>query len=322
VTGAHDPRPLARGLLAALAGALPATAVLPVLLADDLPDRLATHWTLDGRADAATSPATLAGLVLLLTVPCAAVLLAAASTRRARTPGTWPALAGTAALLGVVLAGLVPLTVSLDRAGTSWQATAAPAWWQLLALVGAALAVAAGTARAASTLPTVAEEVPTTEALDVPSHARVSWSGSATARWPLALSAALVAAGAVLALSIGHRWAGLLLVAAGLGASALSHVQVYADQRGLTVAYGPFGWPRTRLPLADIASVAPIHVRPAEWGGWGYRGSLRVLRRAAVVLRTGPGIRVDLRDGRVFAVTVDDAATGAAVLERERVSTG
>jgi len=40
------------------------------------------------------------------------------------------------------------------------------------------------------------------------------------------------------------------------------------------------------------------------------------------VLRSGPGIRVDLRDGRVFAVTVDDAATGAAVLERERVSTG
>ena len=57
-----------------------------------------------------------------------------------------------------------------------------------------------------------------------------------------------------------------------------------------------------------------IDVRPGEWGGWGYRGSVKVFGRAAVVLRAGTGIRVDLVGGRAFAVTVDDAETGARLL--------
>jgi hypothetical protein len=32
-------------------------------------------------------------------------------------------------------------------------------------------------------------------------------------------------------------------------------------------------------------------------------------------MRTGEGILITRRDGRLFAVTVDDAATGAALLE-------
>ena len=310
--------PLARAVLAALAGALVAGSVLPVLLSDGLPDRLATHWALSGQADGAMSPAVLVALALLLTGPCAALLLVAAGSRTARPAGSWPALAGTAALAGSVVAGTVPLTVVLHDRGVRWQDTPGPAWCQLLGLLAAALVLAAVAARAADALPTRSEQPQAARPLEAPEHSRLAWSGAVTARWPLAAATAVVACGAVVALTVGDRWAGLALVAAGLPVAALSHVQVYADRRGLTVAYGPLGWPRTRLPLVDIAAAASIDVRPTEWGGWGYRGSLRVLRRAAVVLRSGPGIRVDLHDGRVFAVTVDDAATGAAVLERER----
>jgi hypothetical protein len=41
------------------------------------------------------------------------------------------------------------------------------------------------------------------------------------------------------------------------------------------------------------------------------------MRQAAVVLRAGPGIRVDLSDGRVSVVTVDNPETGVAILNAE-----
>jgi hypothetical protein len=34
-----------------------------------------------------------------------------------------------------------------------------------------------------------------------------------------------------------------------------------------------------------------------------------------MIVRAGEGIRIDLNDGRIFIVTVDDATTGAAVLQ-------
>ena len=41
------------------------------------------------------------------------------------------------------------------------------------------------------------------------------------------------------------------------------------------------------------------------------------MRRAAVVLRAGPGIRIDLHDGKVFAVTIDDPDNPARLLNAE-----
>jgi hypothetical protein len=57
-----------------------------------------------------------------------------------------------------------------------------------------------------------------------------------------------------------------------------------------------------------------IEVRPVQWGGWGYRGSVRVFKKAAVVLRKGPGLRLRLRNGAQFAVTVPGAEPAAALL--------
>lgn len=44
-------------------------------------------------------------------------------------------------------------------------------------------------------------------------------------------------------------------------------------------------------------------------------GSLKVMKQAAMVIRGGDGIRLDLIGGLVFVVSVDDAATGASVLQ-------
>ena len=103
--------------------------------------------------------------------------------------------------------------------------------------------------------------------------------------------------------------AALLLV---LAATTLAfHVRV--DDSGLHVD-SVLGIPRFHVPLADIESAARVEVNPmGEFGGWGLR--LSTGRRFGVVLRAGDAIEVLRRSGKRFVVTVDDAATGAALLE-------
>ena len=41
------------------------------------------------------------------------------------------------------------------------------------------------------------------------------------------------------------------------------------------------------------------------------------MNRAAVVLRAGPGLRLDLHDGKTFAITIDNPETPAQLLNAE-----
>jgi len=131
--------------------------------------------------------------------------------------------------------------------------------------------------------------------------------------------AALVAAGGiVVALGSGTWLSALLGVAGGVVAASLASISVTVDRRGRQVRYGRLRWPRTHIPLERIELASAIEVEPGRWGGWGYRGSLGLFRRAAVVLRRGPGIRLDLVEGATFAVTVERPEVGAALLDALR----
>ena len=91
----------------------------------------------------------------------------------------------------------------------------------------------------------------------------------------------------------------------------LGEVRVTADRRGVRLTAGLFGVPVRRIPLADITAARAGHIDPVAWGGWGYRV---MPGRSALVLRAGPGLVLELRDGRRFAVTMDDPQTAAALL--------
>ena len=112
-------------------------------------------------------------------------------------------------------------------------------------------------------------------------------------------------------------WFALVLLAPAIVTTTFSRIRVTADRSGLQVRYGFLGWPGTSVPLRRIATAQAIDVRPAEWGGWGYRGNLTLMKRAAVVLRAGPGIRLDLHDGKVFVVTIDNPDKPARLLNAE-----
>ncbi len=90
-----------------------------------------------------------------------------------------------------------------------------------------------------------------------------------------------------------------------------SWFRVRIDERGLE-ARSAIGWPVFRLPADEVQRVEAAHITPlAEFGGWGMRWAPG---RFGIVMRTGEGIVAKRKDGRIFAVTLDDAETAAAVL--------
>jgi hypothetical protein len=83
-----------------------------------------------------------------------------------------------------------------------------------------------------------------------------------------------------------------------------------------------FSWPgllRVDLPLAEIERLEHVpDLRPVRYGGWGYRGSLRLLKKAAVILRRGDGVIFALTRNRRYIITIDDAASLARTVQ-ERI---
>lgn len=133
----------------------------------------------------------------------------------------------------------------------------------------------------------------------------VLWEGSCRSSFAVPVFLAFVAAGMATGVLV-EAWAGLLLALAGLPVLAVIEIHVELTSDVLRVRYsGPLRWPSTKIRLSDVAKVEAIDIAPMRYGGWGYRGSLRLFRRAAVNLRRGPGLRFELSDGRVFVVTVD-----------------
>ena len=89
-------------------------------------------------------------------------------------------------------------------------------------------------------------------------------------------------------------------------------IRVSVGPQGLVARTGPFGLVRFAAPLEEIAGVHAEVVDPLAYGGWG----LRVLPGIrGLVVRRGPGLRVERRDAATLVVTVDDAAAAAGVLE-------
>lgn len=87
--------------------------------------------------------------------------------------------------------------------------------------------------------------------------------------------------------------------------------KVRIDAAGLE-AKSVLGWPVFRLPASDVQRVEAAQVNPlGEFGGWGLRWAPG---RFGIVMRGGEALVATRRDGRVFAITVDNAGEAASVL--------
>jgi hypothetical protein len=84
------------------------------------------------------------------------------------------------------------------------------------------------------------------------------------------------------------------------------HVVQSEFGRGLEILYGPGGYVRQAFEPTEIEGAYARNLSFAEMGGWGYRGSLRLMRRAALVTRRGDALELELSGRRHFIVTVDE----------------
>jgi len=151
------------------------------------------------------------------------------------------------------------------------------------------------------------------------------WTGRCSSRGLalLSLGIVLIIGGIGGAILIGTRgtdapaWVGWSVVAialvVGIAGWLLSSLVVRVEDERVVIAFGPFGWPRRVIALADIREVSAGQIEPMEWGGWGYRW-IPWAKASAAVIRRGQGIILGLEDGRRFAVTVGDSRAGAVAI--------
>lgn len=258
-----------------------------------LPDPVAIHWNAAGEADGFAPPWVVplfsAGFGILLTALLG--VFALLGTRE----GEWgPTMRFLGTMTPALLAGGVPGVV-----------LGVLAWF-----LQPAVTVSGGTVAVADDghVPTFAP------------GERVVWMRSVTmSRLGMVILLGLgilLLGGAVFdALAGGSAWPILLSVAlvVGLAITATGLFRVRVDDSGVRVI-SYLGVPRFHVPLTEIAAVRAILVNPlADFGGWGVRTALD--GRTGVVLRRGEALEIAKRSGRVFVVTVDDAATAAAAIE-------
>jgi hypothetical protein len=88
--------------------------------------------------------------------------------------------------------------------------------------------------------------------------------------------------------------------------------------RTLEILYGPGPMVCQRFTPEQILGASAQQLSFAQMGGWGYRGSLRLFRYAALSTRRGDALLVNLRGGRRFVVTVDEPDAFAHALNTGR----
>ncbi|MFI2752823.1 DUF1648 domain-containing protein [Cellulomonas sp. P22] len=304
---------------------LVATALVARSWYPDLPDPVASHFGTHG-PDEFTSAASFVvqglafGAAFAVGGWAIAVRLGRASTVRRMGTGL---AAGGATLTSAATLGALWAQRGLDDAA---QVVVGSSITLLPIVVGAVV----GALAAALTPGDAAMPATTAVPADAPHLAlghqeRATWVRQVTSR-PLLV--AIVAMTAIALVTTSAAPTAAPAVAPFLLALALvvAHVRftVTVDRRGLRVR-SVLGLPRATVPADEVLHAEVVQVAPLrQFGGWGYR--VGAGGTAGIVLRKGEALRVERTGGRSFVVTVDDAATGAALLNtlagRERSATG
>ncbi|MDK1347562.1 DUF1648 domain-containing protein [Streptomyces sp. 378] len=291
---------------------------LPLAAAGRLPDRLATHWDAgSGKPDssmplwAATFfPALIWGV---MTAIVALVLWRARGSAKGATRGWVGATLGCG---GVTLLGGQASVVRANLDHADWHEADSVTGWVAMTLVGAVV-VGGAALLAGRRAPAVGPGVGGST-METPEGERLVWLSRTSNPW---LHGTAAVTGAVAVAALVAAVGGLMGSEAALlaGPFALASVvvlgcasaQARVSEKGLEVALGPLGWPARRWAAESIASARVETRTPAQVGGWGYRLSGL---GTTVMLRSGECLVIRTDEGKDFAVSVDDAERGAALL--------
>ncbi|MEE6280382.1 DUF1648 domain-containing protein [Georgenia sp. MJ170] len=310
----HRPRAWLLGVV--VPALITAAAWLAILaLLPRVPDPAAVHWGLSG-VDRAGSTAELL-VTMGATSGLSLVVMAVLAVRTGRQALTRRTTLALAVALATLFAGATLGTVVVQLDAPTAAAAGSPEGWIVGALVLAVVlgAVAGTLAGADPAMPATGAAAGGATTADLPEGQRAVWITS-VAGLGERTTGLLLAGGVVVAVGLWLLTQSLVplvvLVPLLLVLLVMTTWQVQVDHRGLT-ARSTFGWPRLSVPAgeverADVTRVSPLR----EFGGWGLRTS--TAGTVGVVIRAGEAIAVERSGGRRLVVTVDDAATGAALL--------
>jgi len=309
-----------RGCLLALPALLFAVALLtPVPFLGRLPDPVAAHFT-QGIPD---SSAPLWLLVLVPTgvgcVPFVAWLLLVA--RKHLAYGVHVVASICFSTYAAFCAGFVGFAVVATNFGAQrWQQARTPSWAPVALLVMTALGAtgAAGLAWWLHTRRSSPGWIAPSPSVGVADAGRGTvWIGHAS-NTVLIRCAVLTAFGCTVSAVVLGFWPALVLAGLVLAASSLGRAVAVFDGKQLRIRPGA-PWPWWTIDIDAVQSARVIQVSPATWNGWGlrYRVGLR-----ALVARRGQGLYIVRNGAPDVVVTVDDAATGAALIVRARHGPG
>ncbi len=281
--------------------------LLSIVMMDELPDQLATHWS-GSTADGFMAVETLAAInsLMILALGLGFVLAAPRMPGRVEARTLTAAGTGLAAFLAVLHIGTLLANRGTDGVDVSFpSATLAAA-----AVIGLGVA-ALGWRLGPDGRGTGPEFLASTE-LTMDTGEAVVWTGAASAeRWFLLLPAVMIGFAAWMAVA-GDAFAAVTALGAAIAALSLLRVRVSIGAAGVRVRGGPFGLLRTRVPLEQITSVRAEQVEPMAYGGWGYRIKPGV---RAITIRSGPGLHIEREGKPDLVITVDGAQEAAGVLQ-------
>ncbi|GAA1958240.1 DUF1648 domain-containing protein [Microbacterium deminutum] len=297
--------------------------VVQLLALPHVPATIAVHWDAAGRpnrfAPAWTQP--LATIAFGAGIPLLIGLTALPGLRRGDRGATYRLMGAIAAATATLVTVMSTWTLVM-QAGDAGGTAELSVWPALLAAFGAAVAVGVAGWFLQPAESRRASNAAAATPLAISPGERVVWLRTTSmvpaAAIAIALGVAVLAVAAFMAWLTGAAdglvWllTGTALVLVILAATTVAfHVRV--DDDGLTVR-SVLGIPRFRVPLGEVSSAAEVEVNPmGEFGGWGLR--LGADRRFGIILRAGDAIEVARTSGRRLVVTVDDAATGAGLLQ-------
>jgi Protein of unknown function (DUF1648) len=309
----------------ALAGVIIAAVIAWPVIAfrDRLPDPMASHWDLHGRADGSASPTRFA----VITVVVWLVICVLAGANAIRSTWQMRRVRSTFFMVWGFVAGVLitlqwtAVWANLDR--SDWTQARSITW------AGAGIDIAGGIVLGALGVligrfgpDTPLPSSPELPSLDLKSGERTVWVATARNHTVNMVGSGLVAVGAVVMALIATILPtehvvpyGVVPFVVGLLLLLWARVRVTVDEGGVGIALG-LGWPRWNIPLADITGAWAENREAMAYGGWGYRGFSR--GAPVVMVRSGVCLVVERGNGRTFAVSVDDAANGAALLNSLR----
>jgi len=302
------------------------------LWAARLPDPVAIHWSLTGRPNGHAGLALVTGLVLAAWIGIAALTTAAAGTSDVRRRGTREVMLTALGATAGTLISSTWITVLANRDQRRWDEARLDTG-RCLAVVAVCTILLAVLGRTIGRIGPDQPDAGPPGALSVetvpPGEGQILiWVSGAHNRAFQLLAVACIAASVTLAAPV-ISWlptSDRVLYAGGaffLGLIFLfcSTLRVSIRDDVLTAELSPLRWPRRTIQLRPLVRAWRSNHSALSFGGWGLRG-VPGSSRSAMIVRGGECLNIEYGKDRTFVVSVDDADTGAAVINAAHGSAG